>query len=108
MTTVPDIVDLHPKNGSSDVNKTAVPDIVDLHLNNYSSDDVVPEPSPIFSAKDSGKRQLVEPDERGEGEPKRCKTSVNVNNVDTTTMSKRQIKKMHKQQKWLEKKALRK
>lgn len=88
---------------------TAVPDIVDLQPPNHDSPDgVAPDLLPAVPVEDSGKRKLDELDERDESEPKKCKTDVDADNVETAPLSKRQIKKMHKHQMWLEKKALRK
>lgn len=87
---------------------TEVSDLVDLHLNNDSTDDVTSKPSPTVPVDDSRKRQLEEPDEHDKIESKKFKTNDTANDVETNKMSKRQMKKIHKQQMWLEKKALRK
>jgi hypothetical protein len=102
------VIPIPVSRGSCDDKMTAVSDNVDLHLNNDFTNDVVSKPLPTIPVDGSGKRQSEEQDEFDEGEQKKCKTNDTANNVEENQMSKRQIKKIQKQQMWLEKKALRK
>lgn len=69
-----------------------------------STDDVVLEK---IVSNELEKRPLEESDQDNEGERKKCKINNDENN-DLPTISKRALKKLQKQQEWLEKKLQRK
>jgi len=59
------------------------------------------------AVEENGKRPLDQSEDACESQPKMCKLDNESNANQSNTLSKRQLKKIQKQQMWMEKKAKR-